>query len=93
MDGIKIIWYIIDRTKKEGAADAVRVNFMNKNEMMAYGIARALSNSYSIYMGPKYEKSVLLKYWERYQTRAGVARIRKNNKAAGSYERHGFKKL
>ena len=66
---------------------------MNKEDMMAYGIAKTLRTSYSIYMGPKYEKSIILKYWERYQTRAGVKSIRKNNKAAGNYERKGFKKL
>ena len=85
--------YNVFRNKERAPRDGVKVNNMNKDEMVAYGIAKALRNSYNIYMGPKYEKSVLLKYWERYQTRAGVKSIRKNNKAAGNYERHGFKKL
>lgn len=52
-----------------------------------------LFESYSVYMGPKYEKSALTWFWMKYQTREYVSKIRKNNNAEGVHEHQGLKKL
>ena len=71
------------------------MNITNKERAPRDGVkVSVMFSSYSVYIGPEYEKSALLILLDGiYQTRAGVVKIRKNNKKAGRYERHGFKKL